>query len=74
MATTKKSRTRIRLTEPSTWAGLSILAGLAVPGLLTYYQTGSKTAGIIALLTALGGGAAVALPEKADKKADDEAK
>lgn len=65
--TTKKSRVKERAAEPSTWAGLSVLAGVALPGFLTYLQTGSRTQGIIALLTTLAGGAAVAIPEKANK-------
>lgn len=67
MATTTKkpkSRIRARANEPSTWAGLSILAGVALPGLMTFLQTGSKTAGVIALLTALAGGAATVMPEE----------
>jgi hypothetical protein len=67
----KRSQVRARASEPSTWAGIGMLAGVALPGLMTYLQTGSKTAGVVAILTALAGGAAVALPER---KPDDEAK
>jgi predicted lipid-binding transport protein (Tim44 family) len=59
-----RDRVRARAAEPSSWAGMSVLAGVALPGLLTYLQTGSKTAGIIAILSGLAGGAAVAMPEK----------
>jgi hypothetical protein len=61
---TKKSRIKTRAAEPSTWAGIGILAGVALPGLLTYLQTGSKTAGVIAILSGLAGGAATVMPEK----------
>lgn len=66
MATSKKTpgRVRARAAEPSTWAGIGILAGVALPGLMTYLQTGSKTAGIIAILSGLAGGAATVMPEK----------
>jgi hypothetical protein len=66
MATTKKrkfDRTRSRLAEPSTWGGIGVLASVALPGLYTYLQTGSKTAGMTAILAALAGGAAVAMPD-----------
>jgi hypothetical protein len=72
MATTKPAKrfahTRARAAEPSSWAGIGVLAGVALPGLMTYLQTGSKTAGLIAILSGLAGGAAVAMPER---KADD---
>lgn len=58
------SRARARASEPSTWAGIGVLAGVALPGFLTYLQTGSKTAGVIAILSALAGGAATVMPEK----------
>jgi len=66
MATTTKkpSRIRARAAEPSTWAGIGVLAGIALPGLMTYLQTGSKTAGVIAILSGLAGGAAAVMPEK----------
>ena len=66
MATTTKkaSRVRARVSEPSTWAGIGVLAGVALPGLMTFLQTGSKTAGIIAILSGLAGGAAAVMPEK----------
>jgi hypothetical protein len=65
MATTKKaSRIRARASEPSTWAGIGVLAGVALPGFMTYLQTGSKTAGVVAILAALAGGAATVMPEK----------
>lgn len=66
MATTQKksSKVRARASEPSTWAGIGVLAGVALPGFLTYLQTGSKTAGVVAILSALAGGAAVGMPEK----------
>jgi len=65
MATTKKaSRIRARASEPSTWAGIGVLAGVALPGFMTYLQTGSKTAGVVAILSALAGGAAAVMPEK----------
>lgn len=66
MATNPKPRgaLRRRASEPSTWAGVGVLAGVALPGFLTYLQTGSKTAGIVAILSALAGGGAVALPER----------
>lgn len=66
MATTPKkaSRIRARASEPSTWAGIGVLAGVALPGLMTYLQSGSKTAGIIAILAGLAGGAATVMPEK----------
>jgi uncharacterized membrane-anchored protein len=74
MTTTPKrrlARTRARAAEPSTWAGVSVLAGVALPGLMTYLQTGSKTAGLIAILSGLAGGAAVVMPErKADADAE----
>ncbi len=66
----KRSPIRSRAAEPSTWAGIGVLAGVALPGLMTYLQTGSKTAGIIAILSALAGGGAVALPERAKPAAD----
>lgn len=75
MATSpKKSVIRRRAAEPSTWAGLSVLAGIALPGLMTYLQTGSRTAGVIAILTGLAGGAAVAMPEKGESKPEEPAK
>lgn len=66
MATTTKkpSRIRARAAEPSTWAGIGVLAGIALPGLMTYLQTGNKTAGVIAILSGLAGGAATVMPEK----------
>lgn len=66
MATTTKktSRIRARVGEPSTWAGIGVLAGVALPGFMTYLQTGSKTAGVVAILSALAGGAAAVMPEK----------
>ena len=59
-----KAKVKARASEPSTWAGLSVLAGVALPGLLTYLQTGSKTQGIVAILSGLAGGAAAVMPEK----------
>ncbi len=70
MATKKPGKIRARAAEPSTWAGLSILAGVALPGLLTFLQTGSKTAGVIALLTALAGGAATVMPDQSKSSND----
>lgn len=64
MATKKPSKVRARVAEPSTWAGAGLIAGVALPGLMTYLQTGSKTAGIVAILSALAGGGAVVMPEK----------
>lgn len=66
MATTTKkaSRIRARASEPSTWAGIGVLAGVALPGLMTFLQTGSRTAGVIAILSGLAGGAAAVMPEK----------
>lgn len=66
---TVKSKVKSRAKEPSTWAGISILAGIALPGLLAFLQTGSKTAGVIAILTALTGGAATVMPDRKDTDA-----
>lgn len=75
MATKKPRRVRERVQEPSTWAGIGILAGVALPGLLTYLQTGSKTAGVIAILSGLAGGAATVMPEHMRKpEVEDDAK
>lgn len=60
----RASRIRARASEPSTWAGIGVLAGVALPGLMTFLQTGSKTAGVIAILSGLAGGAAAVMPEK----------
>ncbi len=70
MTTTKKpkSRMRARMSEPSTWAGVGILAGVALPGFMTYLQTGSKTAGVVAILSALAGSTAAVMPEKGEAK------
>jgi len=62
--TPKRSQVKARASEPSTWAGVGVLAGVALPGLLTYLQTGSKTQGIVAILSALAGGAAVVMPDR----------
>lgn len=72
MATTPKKRKTVRQVaaerarEPSAYAGLGVLAGVALPGLLTYLQTGSKTQGVIAILAGLAGGAAVVKGSRAD--------
>lgn len=70
MATKKPSRVRARMAEPSTWGGIAAIAGIALPGLMTYLQTGSKTAGVVAILSGLAGGAAVVMPEKGGKDGD----
>ena len=68
-ATKKTSRVRARISEPSTWAGIGVLAGVALPGLMAYLQTGSRTAGVIAILSGLAGGAATVMPEKTQESA-----
>lgn len=63
VATKPKSKIRRRAAEPSTWAGIGLIASVALPGLLTFLQTGSKTAGVVAILSALAGGAATVMPD-----------
>lgn len=63
-ATPKRAYVRARVAEPSSWAGVGVLAGVALPGLLTYLQTGSKTQGIVAILSGLAGGAAAVMPDR----------